>query len=148
MSPRGRRQSCTAQDARVRASHARAYLETAKLVSSDPSKPGDVNFNQVAAGNAVLAAIAASDALCCRLLGERARARDHRDAIGLLEQVRFGAGSVSEQARRSRELAAALATALDIKDDSHYGMLMVGAVELRRVIRAAEKLTAAALAVL
>jgi len=41
-------------------------------------------------------------------------------------------------------LARALATALDLKDDSHYGALMIGGTELRRLIRAAEALVAAA----
>ncbi len=144
MTGRARSRSCTAEDARVRAAHARTYLEVARLIRSDPDKPEDLNFNHVAAGNAVLAAIAASDALCCWLLGERSRGQDHRQAVGLLEQVRFGDGGDEDQARRARELARALSTALDLKDDSHYGILMIGAPELRRVIRAAETLVSAA----
>ncbi len=147
MTGRARRRPCTAEDARTRAAHARAYLEVAKLIRGDADKPEDLNFNHVAAGNAVLAAIAASDALCCRLLGERSRGQDHRDAVALLEQVRFGTGADEEQAKRARDLARALATALDLKDDSHYGTLMVGANELRRLIRAAEVLVSAAVEV-
>lgn len=64
--------------------------DVARLIRGDADKPEDINFNHVAAGNAVLAAIAASHAVCCRLLGERSRGQDHRDAIALLEQVRFG----------------------------------------------------------
>lgn len=145
MTGRARRRPCTAEDARIRAAHARAYLEVAKLIRGD--KPEDLNFSHVAAGNAVLAAIAASDALCCRLLGERSRGQDHRDAVALLEQVRFGTGTDEAQAKRARDLARALATALDLKDDSHYGTLMVGATELRRLIRAAEVLVSAAVEV-
>jgi len=77
-------------------------------------------------------------------LGERSRGKDHREAVVNLEQVRFGAGTASTQARRARDLARALATALDLKDDSHYGALMIGGTELRRLIRAAEALVAAA----
>ena len=95
------------------------------------------------AADPVLLLIAASDALCCKLLGERSRGQDHREAVGLLEQVRFGDGTAA-QARRARDLARALATALDLKDDSHYGTLMIGGTELRRFIRAAEALVAAA----
>jgi hypothetical protein len=40
-----------------------------------------------------------------------------------------------------------LPPALDLKDDSHYGTLMIGSPELRRLIRAAETLVAAAEAV-
>ena len=144
MTGRARRRPCTAEGARTRAAHARAYLEVAKLIRSDADKPEDLNFNHVAAGNAVLAAIAASDALCCRLLGERSRGQDHRDAVALLEQVRFGPGSDEAQAQRGRDLARALATPLDLKDDSHYGTFMIGAAELRRLIRAAEVLVSAA----
>ncbi|MGH3304774.1 MAG: hypothetical protein ACRDOK_24520 [Streptosporangiaceae bacterium] len=147
MTGRGRRRPCTAEDARTRAAHARAYLEAAKLIRGDAYKPEDLNFNHVAAGNAVLAAIAASDALCSRLLGERSRGQDHRDAVGLLEQVRFGTGTDEAQARRAHGLARALATALDLGDDSHYGTLMVGATELRRLIRATELLVSAAVEV-
>lgn len=93
MTSRSRRRSCTGADARTRAAHDQAYLETANLIRTEADKPDEVNFNHVAAGNAVLAAIAASDALCCKLLGERSRGQDYRDAVGLLEQVRFGAGS-------------------------------------------------------
>jgi hypothetical protein len=76
-----RRRSCGAEDARVRCRQAVAYLETAKLITSDGSLPADYDYNHVAAGVAVLAAIAASDALCCRLLGERSRGQDHRAAV-------------------------------------------------------------------
>lgn len=144
MTGRARRRPCSAGDARTRAAQARAYLDVAKLIRGDAGKPEDLSFSHVAAGNAVLAAIAASDAVCCRLLGERSRGQDHRDAIALLEQVRFGPGPDSAQARRARDLARALATALDLKDDSHYGTLMIGTAELRRLLRAAEVLVSAA----
>ncbi|MGH3304771.1 MAG: hypothetical protein ACRDOK_24505 [Streptosporangiaceae bacterium] len=126
MTSRLRRRSCTAEDAHVRATHARAYLEIAKLIRSDADKPEDLNFNHVAAGNAVLAAIAASDASAAS-----SWASDHEDKIvALLEQVRFGTGTDEVQARRARDLARALATALDLKDDLHYGTLMIEAPEL------------------
>jgi len=55
--------------------------------------------------------------------------------------------SVREGSGRARDLARALATALDLKDDSHYGTLMIGTAELRRLIRVAEVLVSAALEV-
>ena len=64
-----------------------AYLETAGLISSDGSLPADYDFNHVAAGVAVLAAVAASDALCCLLLGERARGQYHGEAVDLLAEM-------------------------------------------------------------
>jgi len=140
----GRRRPCSAADARSRRDQAKAYLETAKLVRTESGKPDDVNFDHVAAGNAVLAAIAAADAITCRLLGERSRGQDHRQAIDLLAQVRFGAGSATDQTKRARGLASALAVALDLKDESHYGTLMVSGPQLQRLIRAADKLVTAA----
>jgi hypothetical protein len=104
---RARHRPCTAEEARTRAAHARAYLEVAKLIRGDADK----------------------------------------DAVALLDQVRFGTGTGEVQARRARDLARALATALDLTDDSHYGTLTIGAAELRRLIRVAEVLVSAALEV-
>ncbi len=139
-----RRRPCTGEDARARCRQALAYLETAKLVTSDGSLPTDYDYNHVAAGVAVLAAIAASDALCCRLLGERSRGQDHRQAVDLLATVRFGDGTPAAQARRAGELGAALATVLDFKDEAHYGTTLLGPAQVRRLIKGAEKLVTAA----
>ncbi len=118
MSP-SRRRACTRADALVRHRQAAAYLETSRLVASDRSLPDD--YNHLAAGVAVLAAVAASDALCCVLLGERARGQDHREAVDLVATIRFGDGTPAMQAKRARDLGIALATALDLKDQAHYG---------------------------
>jgi hypothetical protein len=111
---------------------------------SDGGLPDDYDYNHVAAGVAVLAAIAASDVICCRLLGERSRGQDHRDAIELLATVRFGAGTPGQQAKRARDLSAALATALDFKDEAHYGTTLLGPAQVRRLIRTADRLVTAA----
>lgn len=144
MSPTPRRRRCTGEDARTRCRQAVAYLETAKLVTSDGSLPADYDYNHVAAGVAVLAAIAASDALCCRLLGERSRGQDHREAVDLVATVRFGGGTPDVQAKRGRDLGAALATVLDYKDEAHYGTTLLGAAQVRRLIKSADKLVSAA----
>jgi hypothetical protein len=112
----------------------------ARTVTSEGSLPHDYNFNHVAAGVAVLAAIAASDSLCCTLLGERPRGQDHGEAVELLRTVRFGDGSPAAQTRRAHDLGASLATALDLKDRAHYGVSLLGAQEVRRLIKAAAKL--------
>jgi hypothetical protein len=148
MSPaKGRRRPCTPAEARTRLRHAEAFFATAELVASEEGKPTDYDYNHVAAGVAVLAAIAAADALCCHLLGERSRGQDHRQAIELLEQVRYGAASPTVQTSQVRELGQALATALDVKDESHYGTRMLTHEQVVRVMRAAEKLVVAARAV-
>lgn len=143
MSP-GRRRNCSAEQARARYRHAVAYLDTTRLVTSDGSLPDDYDYNHVAAGVAVLAAIAASDAICCQLLGERGRGHDHRQAGELLSTVRFGAGRVAAQAKRAKDLAAALATALDLKDEAHYGTSLLTPAQVRRLIKSADKLVQAA----
>lgn len=139
-----RRRRCTSEEARTRCRQAVAYLDTARLVTSDGALPSDYDYNHVAAGVAVLAAIAASDALCCRQLGERPRGQDHRSAVELLATIRFGAGTPAVQAKRARDLAGALATVLDLKDEAHYGTSLLGPTQVRRLIKAADKLVTAA----
>jgi hypothetical protein len=113
-------------------------------VVSESERPEDFNYNHVAAGLAVLAAVAASDALCCRLLGERSRGQDHREAIQLIGTVRFGEGDEKARERRANAIARDLATALDLKDQSHYGASLLELPQIRRLLRAADHLVEAA----
>ena len=127
----GRTQTCGVTEARVRAAQARKFLETAELildVDDDLATPG------VAAALAVLAGIAASDALCCRSLGRRARGQDHREAIGLLAQVE----------PNGKALSRALARLLDIKDGSQYGLVFLGTARAKTAVKSAVALTEAA----
>jgi hypothetical protein len=139
-----RRQPCSTREARARLRQAEAYLTVAMTVVSEADRPEDYDFNHVAAGLAVLASIAASDALCCRLLSERSRGQNHRDAIGLLGTIRFGDGVERARARRARGLSEALATSLDLKDASHYGTTLLEAPQVRKLLRTATKLVDAA----
>jgi hypothetical protein len=91
---------------------AEAYLETAELVLGESSRQ---EFSNVAAGLAVLAGIAASDAICCARLGRHHRGDDHRGAAGLLEQA-VPDGS---------KLATSLGRLLDVKDSAHYGVSLM-----------------------
>lgn len=89
-----------------------------------------------AATLAVLAGIAASDAVCCAVLGQRSHGQDHRQAVSLLEQV----------APDGSELARDLERLLVIKDDAHYGLLHVSSQRAAAALRQARRLfdTAAA----
>ena len=58
----------------------------------------------------------------------------------LLATVRPGVGTAAEQAKVARELSAALATALDLKDEAHYGITLLGRAQVQRLIKAASKL--------
>jgi hypothetical protein len=64
----------------------------------------------VAAALAVLAGIAASDAVCCARLGKRHRGPDHRGADDLVASVEPG----------GPEMARDLKRLLQRKDDAHY----------------------------
>lgn len=114
-------------DARQRLKYANAYLEIAELVLDDDRSemPG------VAAGLAVLAGIAASDAICALQLGEIHRGESHRDASELLR------GATSD----GKRLAATLLKLLDIKDEAHYGLIVVPARKARDTVRWAQILT-------
>jgi hypothetical protein len=133
MSPRssGRSQRCDQTHATVRFDQARAFLDTAELVATvddDLATPG------VAAALAVLAGIAASDAVCCTVLGQRARGQDHRQATDLLRQID----------PHGKPLARDLARLLDVKDGAHYGMVYVSGQKAAAVIRQAKRLLDAA----
>jgi hypothetical protein len=97
-------------------------LEVAELVGAEENELANDN---VAAALAVLAGIAAADAACCATLGRRARGQDHRQAIGLVDQV--GADG--------KTLGKALGRLLDIKDGAHYGMVFVGAQQAKTALR-------------
>jgi hypothetical protein len=84
MARRGRTTAATSDSARVRLRSAQAYLEVADLVLDEKDR---VEMPGVAAGLAVLAGIAGSDAICARRLGAIHRAEDHRGAAALLEEA-------------------------------------------------------------
>jgi hypothetical protein len=81
-----------------------AYLDVAELVPTDRQR--DEFFN-VAGALAVLAGIAASDALCAIRLGKCHRGDDHRGATQLFESA----------TPDGRDLANRLRRLLDLKDE-------------------------------
>jgi hypothetical protein len=118
---------CVADDARSRLRTARAYLDVARLVL-DENNPDE--YLNVAAGLAVLAGIAASDSICCAWLRKRHRGDDHRGAADLLRTATpDGPG-----------LATTLLRLLDVKDEAHYGVIVVIPRRARDAVRWAAKL--------
>jgi len=109
---------------------ARTYLDVADQATLGESDEG----RNVAAGNAVLAAIAAADALCCIRLGQHARGQAHQEATALLRTIRPDGPA----------LARDLATVLGVKDAAHYGTVFVSSRVLRSTLRAGTRLVAAA----
>ena len=76
--------TATAEQARLRLRSAQAYLEVADLVLDEHER---VEMPGVAAGLAVLAGIAGSDAICASRLGVIHRGEDHRSAAAFLEEA-------------------------------------------------------------
>jgi hypothetical protein len=117
----------TRSDSEIRCRTSAAYLEVAELVLGEPIRE---EFLSVAAGLAVLAGIAASDAICGIRLGSRYRGDNHRDAAGVLETA----------TRDGADLANALSRLVDLKDEAHYGVVIVSATKARAALRLARKL--------
>jgi hypothetical protein len=124
-SPRTR--AATGEHARLRLRSAVAYLDVAELVLEEKDR---VEMPGVAAGLAVLAGIAGSDAICARRLGQIHRGDDHRAAAALLEQA----------APDGKKLASALLRLIDIKDEAHYGLVIVAPQRARSAVRWAHQL--------
>ena len=125
-----RQAPCGPSDAARRARLARAYLDLAEQAAADDT---DESRN-VAAGNAVLAAIAASDALTCLRLGRHSRGPDHNEATTLLKTIRPSGATLAKD----------LSTALGVKDAAHYGSVLIAATVLKSTLRAAVRLVEAA----
>ncbi len=119
---------CGPAEARARCTVARRYLDVAELAEAEDDASA---WHNVAAGNAVLAGIAAADALCCVLLGRHSGEADHRPAVALLATTR------PASARDLERL-------LQFKDTAHYGSRLITAAALRSALRAAERLVTAA----
>ncbi len=88
----------------------------------------------MAAGLAVLAGIAASDAICCARIRLRHRGDNHRGAADLLRQA----------TPDGSELARLLLRLLDLKDEAHYGVMVVASRKARDALKWAAQLVARA----
>lgn len=126
--PTGRTAECGRSDALSLLERSQALLAAADLVV------GDDDFRGVAAALTVLAGIAASDAACCAVLGQRHRGQDHRGAVGLLASIEPGGARMAKDLQRL----------LDRKDNAHYGVIHVAAGEERKMVEWASRLLATA----
>jgi hypothetical protein len=132
--PPGRTQACDRSDAQGRLQQARWFLDAARLFQEE-NTPAAAS---VASTNAVMAAIAASDAACCAALKYRPRGDDHLEAVRHLAFISPGGRAASNALKR----------ALDLKSQSQYGLVSVSASGRDGVIRQAERLIEFAEAVL
>ena len=131
MAKPSRVRSASVADARVRVASAQAYLEVADLELGERDR---VEMPGVAAGLAVLAGIAASDAICATRLGRIHRGENHRDAAELLR------GETPDGSK----LAATFQRLIDLKDEAHYGLTIVSAQRARNAVWWAAQLVARA----
>ena len=125
-----RQAPCGPAEAARKSRLGRAYLDLAEQALAQDTDEA----RNVAAGNAVLAAIAASDALTCLRLGRHSRGQAHQEATALLRTIQPG----------GPKLAKDLSTALGVKDAAHYGSVFVSAATMRTTVRAATRLVEAA----
>lgn len=103
---------------------AEKYLEVASIAATE-----DGTAVNVAIGIAVLAGIAAGDAICLAATGERYSGTDHGAAAELLSRI---------DPARGAELADLVA----LKPGSHYGQALLTARDRTRALRAAQRLVA------
>jgi hypothetical protein len=120
---RGRASACGDEEAEARLEDARQFLMAAEMFLDESP--------DVATSNAVLAGIAATDALCCTKLRERAADDDHRRAVERLQT--FDATSAN---RLSRLLA--------MKTKAQYSSAKVSSRDAGRAVRWAQQLVASA----
>jgi len=103
---------CSPDEARTRLRTARAYLDVAGSVLGERDRGEYLN---VATGMAVLAGIAASDAICGIRLGCLHRGEDHHGAEELLRKA----------TPDGPKLATVLGRLLSLKDAAHYGVPVI-----------------------
>jgi hypothetical protein len=130
MTARIRTVVCNPREARQRLNSARAYLEVAEVILGEER----LEFSGVAAGNAVLAGIAAADAMCGKGLKKCYRGEDHRQAAELLETAYFD----------GPKCKTFLLRLLDLKDAAHYGFQDFSRVNAKKAVKLAQQLLGSA----
>lgn len=115
----------TRADVVARARHAREFLETAT-----ESLTLHQDRTNVAVSNAVLAGIAAADAMCGHALGESARGDDHGQAVQLLSSVTPHGVTYANDLRRL----------LALKTNSQYSSLTISSTAASDAIRWATRM--------
>jgi hypothetical protein len=108
-------------EARARLSEARAYLETAELHVASNSQAE----RKVSGSNAILAGIAAADAICGLILGERSSGEDHTQAVTLLTQA----------VRPAKKAPNSLRRLLSEKTPVQYGVQPVSLADVAQLLK-------------
>lgn len=119
MTAKPRTRPMSRSDVVVRARHAREFLETAT-----DSMALHHDRTNVAVSNAVLAGIAAADAICGYTLGRAARGEAHDEGARLLESATPEGGHNANDLRRL----------LALKTNSQYSPLIISAGDRRAAV--------------
>lgn len=133
MNPRQgpRTAACTPAQARARREQARAFLDVADTVLDEATEATELH---VAAALAVLAAIAATDAICGLRLRRYARGQDHTQAVTLLETVDLPDSTLPAKLRRI----------LSAKDNAYYSPSLMSRTDAQSLVRQAHSIVDAA----
>lgn len=123
MPHRGRTSNCSRHDAATRLKQAMSFAELAEIADTGTDTGPE---RSAAVSNAVLAGVAAADAICCVRLGLHASGDDHYGAARLLREV----------ADVGQEAAASLSTLLGLKQKAQYAFVDPSRGEATRALRA------------
>ncbi len=118
-----RYQAMTPVDVKNRATEARTFLDLARLAIDDARN----GYSNASASNAVLAGIAASDAICGHALQRAPQGQDHAEAVTMLKTVSWGA-------------AKHLKALVDAKSTARYGSSFITATRAKGLLNHAERL--------
>lgn len=125
-----RTQRMTPTDVATRASHARAFIVAADLVDALADDAGIETKSNLLGSLAVLAGIAASDAICGNALGERAASENHADAVAVMKRATPPSDSGPAQLKRL----------LDAKTTTQYSSTLIGETKANELLTAARRL--------
>lgn len=126
----GRRQHMSATDVSARAAHAHAFLAAAELIETLGEDAGIEPRANLLGSLAVLAGIAASDAICGHALGERAAGENHSEAVTVLKSATPPGDAAPAQLKRL----------LDAKTTTQYSPLLIGESKAGDLLTAARRL--------
>lgn len=120
----------TRADVAARAAHARGFLSAAEIIDQFSDEVADDAAAHVVGSLAVLAGIAATDAICGHALGRRAAGENHDEAIALMKTA----------TTQGREFARDLARLLGAKSNVQYSPRVVTAATSRELVKYARRL--------
>lgn len=124
-----RTRAMTATEVRTRAQHAHAFVAAADLVGDLGQDAGIDDVGNIIGSLAVLAGIAASDAICGAVLGERPAGGDHGEAVAMLRRTQVG-----------KSLAQHLARLINAKTETQYSPLLLTEARATDLLKASRRL--------